>query len=147
MSRKRQKLLTLREQMVHLLFYNWVRVVHHFSFLCDVVLLIWWSPVEGLSLIEERNILSYFNSENCLIGKIQSCQKVEFIGIHRRVQMVDLIHIYNRKYSWERYDGCNFSWRSELYEYYLRHCSMVPLYFIYWSVYYYIFHKNVGDTR
>ena len=111
------------------------------------VLLIWWSPVEGLSLIEERNILSYFNSENCLIGKIQSCQKVEFIGIHRRVQMVDLIHIYNRKYSWERYDGCNFSWRSELYEYYLRHCSMVPLYFIYWSVYYYIFHKNVGDTR
>ena len=37
MSCKRQKLLTRREHMVHLLFYNWVRVVHHFSFLCDAV--------------------------------------------------------------------------------------------------------------
>ena len=57
-----------------------------------------YGPVEVLSVIEERNILSCVNSENCFIGKIQSCEKVEFIGNHMRVQLVDLIHRYNRKY-------------------------------------------------
>jgi hypothetical protein len=33
--------------------------------------------------------LSCYNGGDCFIGKIQSCEKVELIGNHRRVTMVE----------------------------------------------------------